>query len=811
MAFPRGPATGIDLEIEQQIDDLSWWPMGLGIRRDEAGTIWHAGHVSALLATESMVIVGTESGGVWRIDVPRFARPDDRYTATSLSDDWDTPDVRALAFGPDDQRHVYVGCEMANDLFLIDLQGPKVSRIPVAPWLTVNGIAVLPRLRRIVLSTNSGVKWSQIPSRVDDLMGYAWRAAEGVPPAEVFYSEVAVGAEDSVVVACWAPKDAPPDRIYRGTWSLDGVLAFKPAILDISAANMLRTSIASCGDHPNEMYAVAAGANEAISTVLRSSSDGRFWTAVAIPEGAGIAGSYNNCIAVSPYRPDVVVIGWQSGGPFFSVDGGQHWRHDFNDINNLSLHPDQHALHFVRNAQRADRLYVGSDGGIAYTPDLGASFTSVLNEGLANLQFYGAQQVNTAGSLAISSRFPGLVAGGTQDNGNLYADGLRSQGWRTLEGGDGGPNRFIEPLAVLINWTNALPSEGVQFYRWDANTRTFSARTSIKVEGQDTPVLPFGVLEPVRNPVWRKDKQLMYACAGTSTGAIYGLFANPDGTDCRVRKLADVPFRIMALGSFDGRIVHVAGPKNAAEAEWSTGGPQAGIFFTETGEFELQQIPIMQGIMTKIEVISTGPAYALVAIPRPLDSDPTPAPFETQGLSGLLRYGHDRGMLFGHSEWRMISDHPWSTFAVDVESGRIFATTDEQVYVSRDDGATWSSASNRLPARPHCTDLRIAADGRGGRLLYLATYGRSVWWAQIALPPPRKVPDIPLTSDPAWRFVLEWFNVATPSQPARDLLTAFVISELAATMSAPNDSALQRAALQQIVQIAEREAGSSLG
>jgi hypothetical protein len=37
--------------------------------------------------------------------------------------------------------------------------------------------------------------------------------------------------------------------------------------------------------------------------------------------------------------------------------------------------------------------------------------------------------------------------------------------------------------------------------------------------------------------------------------------------------------------------------------------------------------------------------------------------------------------------------------------------------------------------RPHCSDLRIGADGKGGKDLYLATYGRSVWRAPILTAP----------------------------------------------------------------------------
>ena len=62
--------------------------------------------------------------------------------------------------------------------------------------------------------------------------------------------------------------------------------------------------------------------------------------------------------------------------------------------------------------------------------------------------------------------------------------------------------------------------------------------------------------------------------------------------------------------------------------------------------------------------------------------------------------------------------------------------------MGNDDGTTWTEASQGLPERPHCSDLRIGKSRDGGRDLYLGTYGRSVWRAQIALPPSKQPSEI---------------------------------------------------------------------
>jgi hypothetical protein len=71
---------------------------------------------------------------------------------------------------------------------------------------------------------------------------------------------------------------------------------------------------------------------------------------------------------------------------------------------------------------------------------------------------------------------------------------------------------------------------------------------------------------------------------------------------------------------------------------------------------------------------------------------------------------------------------------VEVPQSRVphalFVCTDDRVFISRDDGATWQSASQGLPRRTHCGDLRFAANTQGGAL-YLGTFGRSIWRAEI--------------------------------------------------------------------------------
>ena len=73
---------------------------------------------------------------------------------------------------------------------------------------------------------------------------------------------------------------------------------------------------------------------------------------------------------------------------------------------------------------------------------------------------------------------------------------------------------------------------------------------------------------------------------------------------------------------------------------------------------------------------------------------------------------------------------PYTGIARDGYS-RTWVSTDDRVFVSRDDGFTWKDASAGLPRRPHCTGLSYNFAQQNPSLLYLATYGHSVWVTSV--------------------------------------------------------------------------------
>ena len=198
---------GIGARASRTIGDLQWLPaQSYSIQRDSTRDTWHAGHTSALLSDDVVVIAGTQTGGVWLLTPALIPTYRQGHSGVCLSNDWDNPDVASLSYGPDGSTQVYVGCANASALVLIELQPVlggmvhlRTTNIPLPFAGSINAIAVLGQSRRIVLATTFGVWWSPIPNPVNIPASYAWQMGLNLPFG--VYSGLAAGPNDSIAVA----------------------------------------------------------------------------------------------------------------------------------------------------------------------------------------------------------------------------------------------------------------------------------------------------------------------------------------------------------------------------------------------------------------------------------------------------------------------------------------------------------------------------------------------------------------------------------------------------------------------------------
>lgn len=239
---------------------------------------------------------------------------------------------------------------------------------------------------------------------------------------------------------------------------------------------------------------------------------------------------------------------------------------------------------------------------------------------------------------------------------------------------------------------------------------------------------PAGAFEPkcdvVRSPRYKDvDGRLLRAVGGIGSD-VFGLF--DAGTDnLHWVKLGSVPtgLSIEAVGADTGETVYAgtAGARLFAVDTASGGVTELNVSAGLSGDisrYQLRSPIIIDGSLGFARLHQWGGSEDLPAIDIAVSGQ-------------ILR---SRGLL----KWEPLpavpdSDGPVWAIASDRQQSpaALFAATDGAVWVSYDDGDTWSHLGSGLPRRVHSSDLRVV-DTVDGRWLYLATYGRSVWRLQLA-------------------------------------------------------------------------------
>ena len=201
----------------------------------------------------------------------------------------------------------------------------------------------------------------------------------------------------------------------------------------------------------------------------------------------------------------------------------------------------------------------------------------------------------------------------------------------------------------------------------------------------------------------------MFAVGGTGTN-LYGLFADGNGDHLHWERLGSIGGgqRISAVSAtFNGGTVFV--------------GSDAGNIFQFDAPYG--QSPLQLGInipvgatgnrqVSGLSAFFVGVAFATINI----------------GVQGYV-------MSLTDGVWNSVGNSlphslPFKAMAAaDLQS--LFVATDTAMYDSHDAGITWSDASDGLPNVITANDLQVVTEPNGSTFLYLATYGRSLWRAQL--------------------------------------------------------------------------------
>ncbi len=443
---------------------------------------------------------------------------------------------------------------------------------------------------------------------------------------------------------------------------------------------------------PNKLYAIFTDATGFLINLYKSVDGGATWPALPTQPSSGnpIAMCRGQCWYDLYLETSSDGTLWVGGDENFrTTDDGVTWPAA------ALLHSDQHAIAFGPTGT----VWVGNDGGLASSVDLGATWTQ-RNTNLALAQFYpGASLHPTVGVIALA---------GVQDN-NSFAY-TSTPIWNVVYAGDGAASAFdftnpgniwynSQQFLVIGKTLNHSTYVDVNNGLTDSNNRTnapFIAQFAMCPKNAQ--VLVAGSVT-----VWRTNDGATNWAANSAApllagGSIRSVAFDPSDVSCAT----------YYVGLQNGKIFRTTVGGGAAAGNWvdiSTGLPGRGVsdFAVDAGNTNIVYAAIT-GFGAGTQVYKT--LNALAATPS-----------WSAASSGL-------------------PNSPVNAVLVDPGASTvIYAGTDVGVYRSLDSGANWSPFTNGHPAVPVYDLQGNATTG----VLISFTHGRSAF--QLTLPAARPVPD----------------------------------------------------------------------
>jgi photosystem II stability/assembly factor-like uncharacterized protein len=554
-----------------------------------------------------------------------------------------------------------------------------------------------------------------------------------------------------------------------------------------------RVTLAVAPSNPNVIYAayshdIDAGANgNAGESFYKSTDGGSTWTALPnTPDACAGQCWYDMPVNVSPTDPNTVYIGGvfnyngckpDQNGNFpvdpdcttvvaKSTDGGASWQDIGTDKAGVNVHPDDHAI----LATASGGLFTANDGGLYHSANYGASWES-LNNGIGSLTFQSVA-VNSAGD----------VFGGTQDNGTWMMTPSSTNGIHIL-GGDGGMTA-PDPSNNNIVFDEYY---GTQLQRYNVQTGSQTWMAGFWFDyfdfggGQFYEPVSLGTQNPdgtsASNDVFSGTYRLWRSETGGGTDGNNDGDATNDSSDKtdfvpitgnvgNITTIAVNPTNPnnVAIGTSNGKIyvtnnalapVQVANscnPSTPATGADNMGGAVSYYcrYMTHYGLIDPNQsgtdvctkpwtnpfdtssfCTYVSGVnWTRVDTQSGTkvlPNRAVTALTYTADGNlyATLSGFDenTAGSPGHVFVSKDQG-----ATWTNISgnlpDLPANSVVVSPK-GHIFVAEDYGVFSSLDGGQTWNREDYTLANAP-VYDLALSTDGKR---LYAATHGRGIWSA----------------------------------------------------------------------------------
>jgi photosystem II stability/assembly factor-like uncharacterized protein len=686
-----------------------------------------AGRVRAILVRSDdphTVWVASATGGLWvsRDDGANWSHADDflpTLTFSSLVADPSNPEVMYAGSGEiftfispegtwqraqDRGAGIFKTTDGGVTWFqLTDTAGfSYVSRIAVHP--TRPNIVLAATEKGLYRSDTSGRNWTRVvPATATD--------------PDIVFLDVKFHPSDPG----YAVATANDQGIY---YSVDGdALVWQhvstlPAGLAQGAGTNTRIELAPSISQPGTWLAIhmqEASPNPLV--LIRSSNRGQTWTAVT---GSPITCDglfdadltpnnlltnnrrYTGALWVNPRNPDMILAGGRN--LCFSTNGGRNLTDGRTSFTSYpdpdgTLHNDHHALVTIAAASTAALVYNGNDGGVNGLSFNSSPTNTPLNNNLGIQQFHSA----------VMNPISGVVVGGAQDIGTLRrsADGV----WTELIGGtDGSDGIFVATDPTDANYWYFGKSSGRIFRSHDGGLMSEGIPGNTNLEPACFNITPL-LLDPTNPNVLYAGCHRLWRTANAKATSVSWIPILTVSANHLIRTMAVAPSdpNVMWVGTMTG---NGGSPGNGLEVWRKDPNDRACTTFCL---IDVSALPNRE--ISRIAVHPGNSALAYVSLTG----------WAADGLShNLWRRTIDSPFPISFG-WRDISAGlpPGPIYSVSVHPtipNWIYAGTNAGLYVSHDDGATWS-AITRGPARVPISDLNWVDDHR----LVVATYGRGVF------------------------------------------------------------------------------------
>jgi photosystem II stability/assembly factor-like uncharacterized protein len=639
---------------------------------------------------DNIIYFASASGGV-------FKSTDAGGNWTTITDDFPTQSIGALAIDPVNPNTLYCGTGEANSagfsyfgsgIYKSNDAGANwqlsglpnsrfIARLVVHPedptnvWAASMGeLFITGGERGIYFSDDAGATWER-KLFVNDTTGASDVVVHPTNP-------------DIVYAAMWQRLRGPEDRrsggrgtgiyksINRGeTWTR--LSAGLPPIGD----DVGRVGLAISESNPNVLYACYADHPGYFLGVYKTVDAGENWTQTndgMLEDMYSSFGWYFGNIRIRPDNPDVVfVLGVDL---LRTMNGGSSW-----ELIAQSIHVDHHALWF--DPQQPFRFLLGNDGGLYRTENNGNSFASLNNFPIN--QFYAG---------TFDAQQPHRLYGGTQDNGTLRSLTGNPGEYERIYGGDG--------FYTLVDPTNnnyvyaeyqygglGRSTDGGESFDWATDGIDGDERTNWSV-----PV----VFDPTNTSTLFYGAERLYK----STNRAQNWNAiSPDLTDGGgTGNLLFGTITTIGVSPADHNVIYV-------------GTDDANVWVTTNGGNSWQQRNegLPERWITRVTPHPTDPNEVAVSITG----------YRNAEQQAHLFVSSDQG-LHWTAVGTSLPDVPMNDVKYDPEfPSRFYVASDFGVFWSQDRGQNWAPLGQGMPPVP---TLEVIVDNPGRRLIAV-TYGRS--------------------------------------------------------------------------------------